>query len=74
MTDANENTSQDIAKPITETSIKNNEVLENLNEKNLDLMNDKGMIAHSLPSSLVHLCKPENKSQIRSEKTLIRLG
>ena len=70
MTDAIKNTSQDKTKTKTETFIKNNKVLENLNEKILDLMNDKGMIAHTLASSLVNLFKPENKSQFRLENDL----
>ena len=63
-----ENTSQDITKTITETSINNNKTLENLNEKILELMNDKGMIAPCSASSLVNLFKPENKSQFRFKK------
>ena len=74
MTDAIENTSQGITKAITETSIKDNKVLEDLNEKSLGLMNDKGMIAHTLASSVVNHFKPENKSQFKLKKTLIRLG
>ena len=35
MTDAIENTSEILTKTITETSITNNQVLENLDEKNL---------------------------------------
>ena len=35
-----ENTSQDITKTITETSIKNNQAIENLNNKLLEIMND----------------------------------
>ena len=68
MTDEFRNISQDIPKTITETSIKNSNVLENLNEKNLDLMNDKGMIAPTLASSLVNLFKPENKSKFSFKK------
>ena len=45
MTDAFKNTSQDITKTRTETSVKNNKLLEILKEKFSDLMNDKGMIA-----------------------------
>ena len=70
LTDAFRNTSQDTTKTITGTSIKNNKVLENLNEKSLDLMNEKGMIAHTLAASLAKLFKPENKSQIRFKKDL----
>ena len=65
-----ENTSQDITKTLTENSIINNKAVENLNEKILELMNDKGMITSYLASSLVNLFKPENKSQFRLKKDL----
>ena len=65
-----ENTSQDITKTLTENSIKNNKAIENLNEKILELMDDKGMITPYLASSLVNLFKPENKSQFRLKKDL----
>ena len=61
-------TSENIANTITETSNKNNEAISDLNEKILELMNDKGMIAPYLSSSLVNLFKPENKSQFRLRK------
>ena len=51
-------------KNITETSFKNNIALGNLNGKVIESMNDKGMIAPYLASSLVNLFKPENKSQL----------
>ena len=63
MTDAIEDTSDNSTKTITESSIKNDKAIENLNEKILELMNDKGLIAPYLASSLVFLFKPENKSQ-----------
>ena len=47
------------------TSKKNNKALKKINNKLLELMNDKGMIAPYLASSLVNLLKPENKSQFR---------
>ena len=56
-------TSENLTKTITESSIKNNKALETLNEKVADLMNDIGMIALSLASSLVLLVEPENTSQ-----------
>ena len=65
VTDTLKNTSEDITKTITETSIKNNKALENLNEKVSELMNDKAKIALHLASSLVKLFKPENKSQFK---------
>ena len=65
-----ENTSENLTKAITENSINNNKAIENLNEKFLELMDDKGMITSFLASSLVNLFKPENKSQFRLKKDL----
>ena len=74
MADAIKNTSQSKTKTITETSIKNNKVLENINEKILDFMDDQGMIAPLLTSSLVNRLEPENKSQSRIKKELNSTG
>ena len=63
-----ENTSDKITKTITENSINNNKAIENLNEKVLELMNDKGMIAPYLASPLVEVFKFDNKSQFRLRK------
>ena len=63
LTDTIKNTSENITKTITESSINNNKAIENLNEKFFGLMNDKGMMAPYLASSLVNLFKSENKSQ-----------
>ena len=68
-----ENTSENITKTLTEKSINNNKAKENLNEKILELMNNNGLIAPYLASSLVNLFKPENKSQFRLKKTSIQL-
>ena len=65
MTDAVKNTSHDILEKITVTFFKNNKILEILNGKKIDLLNDKCMIAPFSASSLVKLLKPENKNQIR---------
>ena len=65
-----ENTSENITKTLTEKSINNNKAIENLNEKILELMNNIGLIAPYLASSLVNLFKPENKSQFRLKKDL----
>ena len=59
-----ESTPQDITKTITETSIKNNQAIENLNEKVLESMNDKGLI----DSSLIDVIKSDNKGQFRLSK------
>ena len=68
MTDEIQNTSEKITRTLTENSINNNKVIENLNEKILELMNDQGLIAPYLTSSLVNVFKPENKSQFRLTK------
>ena len=47
-----ENTSQDITKTITETSVKNNQAVENINNKLLEIMNDRGILAIYLISPL----------------------
>ena len=73
MTDAIKNTSENITKTMSENSNDNNKDIENLNEKILELLNNKGVIAPFLASSLVNLLKPENKSQFRLKMTLIQL-
>ena len=60
-----ENTSQDITKTITETSIKNNQAIENLNDKFLEIMNDRGILASYLMSPLSKITNPENTSQFK---------
>ena len=68
LTDTLKKASENITKTITENSINNNKAIENLNEKILELMNDKGLIAPYLASSLVNLFKPANRSQFRLRK------
>ena len=63
MTNAIKKTSENITKSITEASINNNKAIENLNEKILELMNDNGMIAPYLTTSLVEVLRKDNKSQ-----------
>ena len=60
--DTMKKTSENITKTLTETFTKDNKAISDLNEEVLDLMNDKGMIAPHLASSLVNHFKPENKS------------
>ena len=60
-----ENTSQDITKTITETCIKNNQAIENLNNKLLEIMNDRGILASYLMSPLSKITNPENASQFK---------
>ena len=68
LTDTLKKTAENISKTITETSIKNNKSIENLNEKVLELLNDKGLIAPYLASPLVEVFKFDNKSQFRLRK------
>ena len=68
LTDTLMKTSENISKTITETSIKNNKSIENFNEKVLELMNDKGLIAPYLASPLVEVFKFDKKSQFRLRK------
>ena len=68
LTDTLKETSDNITKTLTENSINNNKAIENINEKILELMNDKGMIAPHLTTSLVEVFKKDNKSQFRLRK------
>ena len=63
-----EKTSENITKTITESSIKNIKAMSNLNEKVLELMDEKGLIAPYLTSSLVEVFKKDNRSQFRLRK------
>ena len=70
LTNTIKDVSENITKTLTENSNNNNKAIENLNEKILELMNDSGLIAPYLASSLVNVFKPENKSQFRLKKDL----
>ena len=68
LTDTVKKTSENITKTITENSINNNKAISDLNEKISEIMNDKGMIAPYLTTSLVEVFKKDNKSQFRLRK------
>ena len=68
LTNTLKKTSENITKTITENSINSNKAIEILNEKFLELMNDKGLIAPYLTTSLVEVFKKDNKSQFRLRK------
>ena len=63
-----ENTSQVLTKIITETSIKNNQALQNLNNKLLEVMNDRGLLASYLMYPLSKITDTENSSQFKVVK------
>ena len=63
-----ENTSENLTKVITESSKENNIALENLNNKLLGIMNDRGILASYLMSPLSKITNPENTSQFKLVK------
>ena len=63
-----ENTSEKLTKAITEPSKENNLALENLNNKLLEIMNDRGILATYLMSTLSKITNPENTSQFKLVK------
>ena len=63
-----ENTSENITKAITETSIKNNQAIENINNNLLEIMNDRGILTTYLMSPLSRITNPENTSQFKLVK------
>ena len=63
-----ENTSENLTKAITETSIKNKQAIENINNNRLEIMNDRGILATYLMSPLSRITNPENTSQFKLVK------
>ena len=64
VSDKLENTSEKFPKTLNEPSLNSNKALEILNEKVLELSNDKGVIAPYLASSLVNLLNLKTKVNI----------
>ena len=63
-----ENTSENITKTNTETSIKNSQAIEKLNNKLLKIMMDRGFLTSYLMSPLFIITNPENTSQFKLVK------
>ena len=63
-----EKTSENLTKAITESSKENNIALENLNNKLLEIMNDRGILASYLMSPLSKITNPENTSHFKLVK------
>ena len=61
-TDLIKDTSRDITKTITETSIRNNIVLHNINNKLREILKDRRIISSYLLSPLSKTTNPENAS------------
>ena len=68
VTDTIKNTSEIITKDITESSLINNEALNDLNEKFLEIMNDRCILASYLMSPLSKITNPEKTSQFKLVK------
>ena len=62
------NTSEKLTKAITESSKENNLARENLNNKLLKIMNDRGILASYLMSPLSKITNPENTTQFKLVK------
>ena len=60
-----EKTSENLTKAITETSIKNNLAIENINNNLLEIMNDRGILATYLMSPLSRITNPDNTTQFK---------
>ena len=63
-----ESTSQNITKTIAETSLENNQTIENINNKLLEITNDRGILATYLMTPLSKNTNPENASQFKLVK------
>ena len=63
VTESIEKTSEKLTKALTETSNNNNEALESLNDKLLEIMNDRSILASYLMSLLSKITNPGTSSQ-----------
>ena len=61
-------TSENLTKAITESSIKHNQAIENINNNLLEIMNDRGILATYFMSPLSRITNPENASQFKLVK------
>ena len=68
VTDKIKNTSEDLTKTMMLTSKENNKALENLNDKLLQKMTDRGKIASFLLAPLSKITNLENTIQLKLEK------
>ena len=65
ITDTNEDNSRDMSITITETYVKNIKVFENLSNKRLEIMNDRGVLASYLLYLLSKITNPKNTSKFK---------
>ena len=60
--------SEEVTKTMTETSVKNNKSKENLNDRLLAILNDRGIFLIYLMSPLSKITNPENSTQFKLVK------
>ena len=70
VTDTIKNTGENLTKSSTESYFINNKAIENLNNKLLEIMNDRGILASYLMSPLSKITNRENTTQFRLVKNL----
>ena len=63
-----ENTSENLTNTMTENFSKNNQAVENINNKLLEIMNDRGILASYLMSPSSKITKPKDSSQFKLVK------
>ena len=68
VTDRVKDISKDITKTMTETSEDNNKPLDNLKDKFLIIMKERGLTAYYLMSTLTQINNPEHTSQFKQVK------
>ena len=68
VTKTNKDVSENVTKTKMVTSKENNQALENLNNKLLEIMKDRGILASYLMSPLSKIISPENTSQFNLVK------
>ena len=68
LTDTNKNTAEDITKTMILTSKENNKAILNLNDKLLEIRNNRGIIALFLISPLSEIINPGTTSQFKIVK------
>ena len=67
VTDSIQNVSEEVTKTIKESNLYN-KALENLNNKLLEKMKDRGILASNLMSHLSKIANPENTTQLKLVK------
>ena len=68
VTKSNKDVFKEVTKTMTENSFKNNQAIENLNNKLLEIMNDRGILATYLMSPLSKVTNLDNSSHFKLVK------